>query len=173
MRPMNKTVRKTMATLVFFWAAGAHAQFGNRALGISGGYLSIAEPSIEWGVPVQLESSLYLEDGWESTFRVPLMVLSDRVLKRQVLGTGANVGLRYLLTEETVRLYVGAELTWLYIFRESGQSNYFGLAPNVGADVFVSDTVSIGARGTLNVYLALNSPVRLAPGGQLVLAVYF
>lgn len=159
-----------MAVLV---ADEAWAQFGNRSLGVSGGYLSIVDPTIEWGVPLQLESSIFLEEGWESTFRVPLMILQDKVLNRQVVATGGNVGLRYLFTQETVRLYAGAELAFLYIFRDNGQTTFVGLAPNAGVDFFVSDSFSLGARGTLNVYLALNEPVRLAPSVLGVISTYF
>lgn len=135
--------------------------------------MSIVDPTIEWGLPLTVESSRYLENSWEATFRGSAMVLTERVQNRQVWGLGGAVGLRYLFKEESVRPYVGAELNYLHIFRDEGLSNLVGLAPNLGIDLFVSDSVAVGARGLLNIYWALNEALRLAPGGQLVISTYF
>ncbi|MFZ5470397.1 MAG: hypothetical protein ACOZIN_13250 [Myxococcota bacterium] len=167
-------MRLLVAALALLFTPVAHAQFSNRSLGVSLGYMSMnADPLLEWGLPLALESSLYIENGFEASMRVPLMLLTEKLTRRQVIAAGGNLGVRHLFSEEQLRPYVAADLVFLHIFRDNGTSNFFGLGPNFGVDYFAGDTVSLGARGFFNLYIALNEPLRTALGAQAVVSTYF
>lgn len=175
---MVRTSFAALAGLSLFLAPVAHAQFANRSLGLSVGYMSISDPHIPSAVPLSLESSLYIENGFDLTLRVPLMILRDTSVDRDVVGAGANLGVRYLLSEEWLRPYLGAELAFLHVFRdpESGagvSENSFGVGPQLGVDYFVSESVSLGARGFVTLYVMLNREPKTSLGGQAVVATYF
>ncbi len=153
----------------------ASAQFANRSLGLSVGYAKLnTDQPFEWAAPISLESSLYIENGFDLTLRLPLMIVTSRVTGRQSVGAGTSLGVRYLFSEETLRPYAGAELAFLYLFRDdAGQRAFFGLGPHAGVDYFVGDSVSIGLRGFFNLYVMLNVDPMSSFGAQLVVSTYF
>ena len=60
---------------------------------------------------------------------------------------GPSAGVKYLLMEESVRPYVGLDLSYLHLFGSPvAPVDFVGLGPNIGVDWFLSDSVSIGVR---------------------------
>ena len=152
----------------------ARAQFANKSLGLGLGALHIdADAGVSWGVPLSLEGSLYIENGFDVMVRVPLMVLVSPIDGHQFVGAGLNLGVRYFFSEEAFRPYAGAELAFLYIHRDTDTSTFFGLGPVAGFDYFLSDSISIGPRAFANFFIELNKPVRTTLGAQAVVATYF
>ena len=158
----------------FLGAAPAHAQFANRSLGLSAGYMNFNNTaSLSSTVFVGFDASLYIESGWEVVSLTKLAFPFDPISNQRVVGIAPSLGVRYLFLEETVRPYLGADLSYLHVFKPAGDSNYVGLGPNGGLDVFVSDSISLGVRAQFNFYLALNERVQtslILSGGA---AVYF
>ncbi|HEX8437694.1 MAG TPA: hypothetical protein VF697_21480, partial [Archangium sp.] len=68
---------------------------------------------------------------------------------------------------------VGADLSYLHIFKPQGDSNFVGVGPNAGVDFFVSDSISIGARAQYNAYLSLEEAVQTSLILSAGTAVYF
>lgn len=157
------------------FASAAQAQFANRSLGVSLGYTRLnTDQPFDWAVPLTLESSLYIENGFDLTGRFLVSVVTERVSQKQIVAIAPSLGVRYLFSEESLRPYAGVEMAYLYVFRaDGGQSSFLGIGPNAGVDYFVGDTVSLGARGFFNLYVMLNVPPMNAFGAQLVAATYF
>jgi outer membrane protein len=164
-----------LASLLFagLFSTPAHAQFANSSLGLGVGYMRINDPLVRNAIFLNLESSFYTEDHFDIVGRAPLMILQQEIDGKQVVGAGLSAGFRYLFSEETLRPYAGIDLAYLHIFRESATANYFGVSPNAGLDYFVSDSITLGGRIFANIYLALNAPVVIGPGGVLALSTYF
>lgn len=156
------------------FAPAAQAQFANRSIGLSAGYLSLTpDAGIDQGIPLSFDASLYIEGGFDFVASVPLMILREPGTGRQVIGMAPSTGIRYLFSEESVRPYVEADLSYLHVFRPEGTTNFVGIGPSAGIDVFVGDTVSVGLRGVYTFYLALNTPVTSSFGALAGLKTYF
>lgn len=158
--------------MVTMWAVPAQAQFGNTGLGLGVGYLKMTT-SIDWGVPVSLEGSRYLENGFETYARVGMMILTEPVLKKQVLGATPSIGIRYLFSEESVRPYIGADIAYIHIFFEGGAYQRVGPGLNLGVDMFVSESIALGVRGTAAMYISLNQSPEFSFGALAVASTYF
>ena len=158
--------------LAAMWAVPAQAQFGNTSLGLGVGYLRMTN-SIEWGVPISFEGSRYIENGFETYIHTGLMILTEPVLKRQVIGVTPAVGVRYLFSEESIRPYIGADLAYIHIFFENAAYQRVGPGLNLGVDAFVSDSITIGVRGTAALYISLNVSPEFSFGLLGVASTYF
>lgn len=164
----------TFLLLGLLWGGAAHAQFANRSIGLSLGYLDLNNAeSVENGIPLGLNASLYIENGFDLTLNFQVMLLREKISERQVIGIAPATGIRYLFSEENVRPYLGADLSFLYIFGIATTQGFVGLGPNAGIDIFLSDNVSIGAKGIFNVYVSLNAPVQTSLGATANIATYF
>lgn len=162
----------------------ANAQFQNRSLSAHIGYLDLDQVAgvVDWGIPLGLYYTSYIESGFEWTFGVHGMLLSvtagDEVIGH-VFGGGGGSGLRYLFLEETLRPYLGVELTYLGIaFGNLGvdlNPHWVGLGPNAGVDYFLTDTFSLGLKVQFNVYAALSTRLefRTSKGGFLTFSAWF
>jgi outer membrane protein len=156
-------------------ASPAHAQFANRSLGLSLGYMDFNRTAGLAGTPfIGLEGSLYIENGFEVVSLSKLMFPVDTFAtpEKRVIGLAPSLGIRYLLLEETIRPYVGSDISYLVVFKES-TSNFVGLGPNAGVDFFLSDSVSLGVRVQYNFYLALNEDTQTSLTASAGLATYF
>jgi outer membrane protein len=163
---------------VVAWAAPARAQFANRSLGVSAGYLQVGGDlgsgvGFDRALPLFFEATSYLDSGWEFHARVPVMVVRERLSGRDALATGASAGVRYLLSEERVRPWVGVDVGGLLLFAPAGARGLAGPGATLGLDVFVSESVSLGVRGLGNLFLGLNAPPLLAVGATGGVAVSF
>ena len=172
-------MRQILITLAVFGAllasATAHAQYQNRTIGLSVGYLkmNVNENGIDHAIPVGLGASLYIENGWVMVTHFDFMIVTQQPVDQQALGVAPTLGFQYLFSEEDLRPYAGLDLSYLHIFSDFGTSNFFGLGPNLGVDYMVSESVSLGVKAQYNLYLALNNPVQNSFGAQLVAKTYF
>jgi outer membrane protein len=152
----------------------AHAQFANHSLGLSGGYMNFNNTaSLSSSAFIGFDASLYIESGFEVVSLTKLTFPRDPITGRRVVGIAPSVGIRYLLIEETIRPYIGADLSYLHVFKDSGNSNFVGIGPNAGLEIFVTDSVSLGARAQFNAYLSLNERVQTSLIFSGTAAVYF
>src|SRR5688500_9880773 len=94
---------------VLLCAGTAQAQFANRSLGLSVGYLSLenSDAGVDSGVPIGIDASLYIENGFDLTANFQVMILNQ--LDSQVVGVAPATGIRYLFSEESFRPYAGAD----------------------------------------------------------------
>lgn len=152
----------------------AHAQFANRSITLSLGFVDLDDvSSVDWGLPLGLGATGYIDAGFEWTVNVTGMLLTQPIDRRQFIGVNGGLGLRYLFLEETLRPWAGGELVYLHLFREEFVTNYFGVAPSLGVDYFVFDTFSVGAKAQFSVYWWLNQPVTTQRGIYVVASAWF
>jgi outer membrane protein len=173
-----RTFPLTCALLAALLAPSAHAQFANRSIGLSTGYMWLAdvdESELDWGIPVGLYGTSYIDSGWDITYHaLQLMILTERTSGRKILGIAPSFGVRYLFSEEFFRPYAGADVSYLHIFSDlRGSTNFVGIGPNVGFDYFVADQWSLGLRGQWNFYLWLNHPVQQSLSITAEIATYY
>lgn len=160
-------------------SAPARAQFANRQLGIGVGFTKFTNSGLsglDFTVPITLEGGLYVENGFDLYLRIPLMFV--RSISGLInFGLGGQLGGRYLFLEETIRPWLGAHLSFTYLFRGEGSEGnaIFGPGLNGGVDFFVADTLSIGPRVFFDLYVALNTPNPFRPsfGGVVSINTYF
>lgn len=157
-----------------FIGTRADAQFANKSLGLGVGYMALNfENLVDRAIPLGLEGSIYIENGFDVVAHVYMMLLNSPVYAKQYLGVFGSGGVRYLFSEETLRPYVGLELGYFQTFGFEPTLNRVGLSPNVGVEYFVADTVSIGVRGQFTAYWLLNAPVSTSLGAHAHIATWF
>ncbi|MFY2557608.1 outer membrane beta-barrel protein [Corallococcus terminator] len=162
-------------TLALLGAAPAHAQFANRSLGLSLGYMDFNRTNgLDDAFFVGIDASLYIEGGFEvvSLSKIAFPRDSTDPGNKRVVGLAPSLGLRYLLLEESIRPYVGSDISYLVVFKES-TSNFVGIGPNVGVDFFTSDSVSLGVRAQYNFYIALNEKTQTSLTLSAGISAYF
>ncbi|WP_257458602.1 outer membrane beta-barrel protein [Archangium lipolyticum] len=160
--------------VALFVAAPAHAQFANRSLGLSAGYMNFnGTASLNSTVFLGFDASLYIESGFEVVSLTKLAFPEDPISGKRVLGLAPSLGIRYLFIEESIRPYVGADLSYLHVFKDQGESNFVGIGPNAGVEFFVSDSISLGARAQFNAYLSLSERVQTSLILSAGTSVYF
>jgi outer membrane protein len=160
--------RALIVVLAVLFTPAAHAQFANRSVGGTAGYLQL-DPNlgIEYGIPVGIEYSSYLENGFDWVSHAHGMIIKEPITQSNTWGFTLGTGIRYLFMEEHFRPYVGFDLSYLHIFGLTGTASFFGLVgPNVGFEYFVTDGTSLGIRGEYNLYFYdLNAPGPLSSFG--------
>jgi outer membrane protein len=160
--------------VALFVAAPAHAQFANRSLGLSAGYMNFnGTASLNSTVFIGFDASLYIESGFEVVSLTKLAFPEDPISGKRVVGLAPSLGIRYLILEESIRPYVGADLSYLHVFKDQGESNFVGIGPNAGIEFFVTDSVSLGARAQFNAYLSLSERVHTSLILSAGTSVYF
>ena len=160
--------------MALFAATSAHAQFANRSLGLSAGYMSFNNTaSLNSTVFLGFDASLYIENGFEVVSLTKIASPDGSHQRAAGGGPGPLVGIRYLFMEESFRPYLGADLSYLHIFKPQGDSDFFGVGPNAGLEFFVSDSISLGARAQFNVYLSLRERVQTSVILSAGSSVYF
>ncbi len=160
----------------------ASASYANRSVSLGlGGLKLLGDNSelISGAAQLNLEGTLYLENGWDLYLRPQLMLMYQTALVGPmgegglVVGGGGQFGIRYFFSEESLRPFAGVHLSGLYINRASGDKGYGGIGVQAGLDYFVGESVSIGARAYGDLYYTLNKPLLFAVGGTAVVSVYF
>jgi outer membrane protein len=149
------------------WAAPVHAQFANHSVGGFVGYMKLNDAAqINFGFPLGLSASVYIDAGFELVARVAGMLLVERITGSQILGGVVSTGFRYLFLQERLRPYAGLDLVGLYVAYEAdvasrlGTTAYVGAGPNAGVEYFFWDNVSLGTRAQVNLYWWLNQPLQ-------------
>ena len=164
---------------VLLAASPAWAQFANRSIGFSAGYQKLNEEArLEWGIPAGILYTAYLDAGFEATGHFHVMFVRDSALSQTVVAVAPQLGIRYLFAQEFLRPYVALDISYLHLFydqtaSQSATVSYVGLGPNLGVDVFVNDTWSVGIRAQYNLYLALNRTPQSSIGATLEVATYY
>jgi outer membrane protein len=162
--------------------SAAHAQFANKRIGFELGGMSFKDNEIKAGLLAQLEGSYYIENGFEVGLRVPFYLFFTVQSNRQLFGTGGQLYVRYLISEEALRPWVGVDLDVAVVLRppdpafpDQQQTVFWGPGITAGLDYFLADTVSIGIRPFFTLYIALNNnqPVRPGFGGSAAVHFYF
>lgn len=157
-----------------FAATPAQAQFSNRSLGLSLGFMNFNRTAgLEGGAFVGFDASYYIENGFDLVSLTKLSFPKDPGTGKRVVGLAPSVGIRYLFMEESFRPYVGNDISYLFVFRSGSTGQYVGLGPNLGFDLFVTDSVSLGLRGQYNFYIALNEKTQTSLTGSVGAAAYF
>jgi outer membrane protein len=161
-------------SVALFAAAPAHAQFANRSLGLSAGYMNFnGTASLNSTAFLGFDATLYIESGFEVVSLTKISFPKDPITGNRVVGLAPSLGIRYLFLEESIRPYVGADLSYLHVFKPQGDSNFVGVGPNAGVEFFVSDSISVGARAQYNAYVSLSEDVQTSLILSAGTAVYF
>ena len=187
---MRKTLRFAVMAAVLCSAAPSFAQnFANRSLGLSVSVQKLFGGSFigpDLIVPIALEGGMYLESGFELYLRPQFFIThvnagaprSDGSIGGGiVVGGGGQFGVRYLFLEETIRPYVGLHLSVL-ILGTKPVLGAPGVGANVGCDFFVSDSVSLGVRVPVDLFLGFNVNgkdvvANVGIGGTVYATTYF
>lgn len=155
-------------------ASPAQAQFANRSLGVSLGYMDFRRTAgLEGGFFIGLDASYYIESGFDLVSLTKVTFPRDPGTRKRVVGVAPSVGIRYLFMEESFRPYAGTDISYLFVFRSGSTDQYVGLGPNLGFDLFVTDSLSLGLRGQYNFYIALNERTKTSLTGSVGAAAYF
>jgi outer membrane protein len=173
-------MRTTFLAFALLAAGQAHAQFSNRRIGLELSPMRFTDRELTTGLMAMLDGAVYLDDGFEVGLRVPFAMFLTATSNRQRLGTGGQLYARYLFSQESLRPWADLELDVLYIFRDNAdaltqQQVFWGPGISAGLDVFVNQSLSIGARGMFTLYVAVNNdtPLRPSYGGTVNAQVYF
>jgi outer membrane protein len=155
-------------------ASPAHAQFSNRSLGLSLGYMDFNRTGgLSGGYFLGLDASTYIESGFDLVSLTKLSFPKDPATGKRVVGLAPSVGIRYLFMEESFRPYAGVDISYLFVFKTDSTPQYVGLGPNLGFDYFITDTVSLGLRGQYSFYIALNEHTQTSLNISVGAAAYF
>jgi outer membrane protein len=171
-------LRLWLSGMCVLLATPTWAQLANKSLGLETGYLSVngtAGDELDFGVPVGLAGSIYIDQGFELVAHLGIMAVHDRVLNQNVLALdGPALGVRYLLLEERIRPFVGLDVNFLYLPGNVQQPStaFAGLGPNAGAELLLNDGFSIGLCARFNWYV---SPIQMweSFGATLRASTYF
>ncbi|MGC4116704.1 MAG: acyloxyacyl hydrolase [Myxococcales bacterium] len=129
----------------------ARAQFANHSIGVETGAVIIANPGefkVGSGGGLGLNATLYIENGFDVYFRA--IVSLNNYNNVNVVGVLPAVGFRYLLSEDTIRPYLGLSIGYLAFFTPkdaAGNDTFnsrFAIAPMAGIEFFVADNFSLG-----------------------------
>jgi len=184
--PNLSTLRAALlgAALLSFPAQAA-ASYANFSLGISAGFTRYQwDQPIAWGLPFALEAGYYIDNGFELYLRVPFSIgyattgiplPGGTVGAGPVVGTGGTFGVRYLFSQEDLRPWAGLHFTGAIFAYPMSPPVMVGPGLNVGVEYFVSESISIGARGFFDFLMQVNGVFQIAPsfGGALYAATYF
>jgi outer membrane protein len=166
---------RALALCAMLGGGAAHAQFANRAIGFSVGYLQLNDNIINRAFPVGLMGTAYLEDGWEATVRVHGLIVTLQLTGLQAFAVDGGLGIRYLFLQEQFRPYAGLELSYFQLLGDAagGLLNYVGVSPAVGFDLMLGPQVSVGPRGQVNVYWMINRTLNIAYQATVELGFHF
>jgi outer membrane protein len=165
----------TLGILVVLCAARpAQAQFANRGMGLSAGYMNFNRTAgLDGGAFIGFDASLYIEGGFEVVSLTKITFPMDPSSGQRVIGVAPSLGVRYLFLEESIRPYLGTDISYLHVFKPQVAAQYAGFGPNAGVDFFVADSISLGLRAQYNVYLSLNDPIQTSLTLSSGVAVYY
>jgi outer membrane protein len=172
-----KDLRLGVTTACLLFGGTASAQFNNTALGVGPLFSSVVGQGPQYGL--HFEYARYLESSFELFARAPVLLVEVPVGadtptgQGRVFGTGLSLGARYLFHEDTLRPWVGLQLSSSVLITTPQVSWYLGGGPSAGLDWVVSDSILLGARGTYDVFVELNRPWRHQLGVTLLFAVTF
>ncbi|HEY8210107.1 MAG TPA: hypothetical protein VIG99_21625 [Myxococcaceae bacterium] len=167
---------RVLALCAMLCGGAAHAQFANRSIGFSAGYIQLNDNILNRGFPFGLMGTYYLEDGLELTLRVHGLIVTVAVANNvQAFAASGGFGVRYLFLQEQFRPYVGAEISYFQLIGGGGGDllNYVGASPAAGFDVMLGPQFSLGPRAQVNLYWMINRNLNTAWEVTVEAAAYF
>lgn len=180
MPPVRNLLAMLVVTAALLLGTEGHAQFANKSIGLSVGFLSIqGDQNLEFALPLTIDGTLYVENGFDVYLHVALMLVrvdagaATSTGAGLVFGVGGHLGARYLFSEESLRPWLGIEVAGAGVLTQPSAFGFGGPGVAAGLDYFVADTISIGARAYFDLFLELNGPTRPSIGGALSAATYF
>ncbi len=164
--PMNHTIARRFLSLlplavagcVLFSATEAQAQFKNHTIGFEAGYMLIERSlGASSGPVIGIDSSLYIENGFDLFFRVAAGIHEDILAKSNTVGFFPAMGVRYLFSEEHLQPYLGANLAFMHFFGSSNvPAALVSVSPNAGLNYYFTETFMVGLQGEYHLILSLN-----------------
>lgn len=160
--------------------AQATASYANRNLGVGVSFFKVLGETVgvDWGLPISLEGGIYLDSGFEVFVQPQFMILSVTTGamtpdgRGSIFGFGGHLGARYLFSQESIRPYLALHVSVLGLAATVTRV-FVGPGVSAGSDFFVSDSISLGARLTFDVFWALNVNPSFGLGGGLYATTYF
>jgi len=164
-----------LAVVAALSAPPALAQFQNRSIGASVGYLDLQRTAgLSWGVPLGIHATTYFDSHIEGTLYALGMLAQEPVSKLYSFGGTMQMGVRYLFMQEFLRPYVGVEGSYLGVFGATGSySQFVGVGPMAGIDYFINDNLTLGVRAQYNLYILLNAWPQTSFGLTLEVATWY
>ena len=153
---------RALAVALLVVSGAAHAQFANRSIGFSGGYIQLNDNILNRAIPLGLMGTYYLEDGLELTARVHGLIVTLVLDGTQAFAASGGFGIRYLFLQEQFRPYVGIEMSYFQAFLRNDNLIYVGASPAAGFDLMFGSQWSFGPRAQVNVYWMLNRSINAA-----------
>lgn len=171
---MRKFLPIAVLLLSLGWAQGAQAQYANKSISVSPGYLfADKEIGFDGAFPLYIGGSIYLEGGFELYTQFPLALVRENGNENLVFGWGNHTGVRYLFLEGNLfRPYLGLELAFLQVLGKL-QRTFAGPGAVAGFDYFLSDSISLGLRGQVDLFISLSQTPQVAYGGGVSLGIWF
>lgn len=137
----------------------ARAQFANHSIGFEAGYNYVANPdaqNVASGFSFGISSTLYIENGFDLYFRALLGIHKETLDDTNVVALVPALGVRYLLSEDTIRPYLGLSLGYMHVFMMDYIAR-FNVTPNAGIEFFVGENLSLGLQAEYHLIVSLNS----------------
>jgi outer membrane protein len=157
---IRAAVPLALGTLALLVSSEARGQFANHSIGFAAGY-AVIDPQVRAGSGLVLgvESTLYLEAGFDLYFRVLAGIHKDLVSDTNAVGFFPGIGIRYLFSEDFVRPYVGVGLAFMHFFASANlPSALFAASPFLGIEYFFDNNAAVGIQGEYQRILVLNGP---------------
>ncbi|MFN7135311.1 MAG: hypothetical protein ACK4N5_24770 [Myxococcales bacterium] len=147
-----------LAACVLLGGADAFAQFKNHTIGFEAGYMVVGRSlGASSGPVIGIDSSLYIENGFDLFFRVAAGIHEDLLARSNSVGFFPAMGVRYLFSEEHLQPFLGANLAFMHFF---GSPNLppalFSVSPNVGLSYYFTEDFSVGLQAEYHLILSLN-----------------
>jgi outer membrane protein len=168
-------LKALLAALMCLAAPAARAQFNNSQLGAGPAFNSVIGQGPQYGLFI--EYGRYLESSFEFFARAPVLIVetpsgaNTPTGQGRVFGTGLSLGVRYLFNEDTLRPWVGLQLTGSVLITQPQVAWFLGGGTSLGLDWVLSESFALGVRGSYDVFVELNQPWRHQVGVMLALHV--
>jgi len=137
----------------------AQAQFTNNTIGFQAGYLVLEDKiGADSGPILGIEGTLYLDAGFDLFFRAAAGVHKARISKNTAIGFFPSLGVRYHLSDEDFRPYLGGSFAYMdfYGVDELGGTR-FSVSPFAGVEYYFSSNAAAGLQGEYHRIIALNA----------------
>lgn len=135
----------------------AQAQYANHSFGFEAGYFAPERAvGIKGGPVFGIDSTLYIDGGFDLYFRVLAGIHQEVVMENNVIGMFPAIGFRYLLSEDTVRPYLGFNLSMMHFFQSNLSDLLFAVNPHAGLEFYPSNDFALGVQAEYHRILVLN-----------------
>ncbi len=116
------------------------------------------EQNVGSGANFGVEYSVYIENGFDLHMRCLVGIHQQQVPSKNVVGIFPAIGIRYLLSEEVFRPYIGASIAYM-AFLTDKYSSRVSLSPYAGFEYFADENFAVGLQAEYLPIISLNDPV--------------